>query len=81
MNPLRPVALFLIRVYQYCISPLMPGHCRFVPSCSAYAYEAVVRHGVFKGSLLTLRRLARCHPLCKGGWDPVPPVSPQPKPH
>ena len=81
MNPLRPIALFLIRVYQYCISPLMPSHCRFVPSCSAYAYEAVVRHGVFKGSLLTLRRLARCHPLCKGGWDPVPPVSPQPKPH
>ena len=81
MNPLRPVALFLIRVYQYCISPLMPSHCRFVPSCSAYAYEAVIRHGVFKGSLLTLRRLARCHPLCKGGWDPVPPVLPQPKPH
>ena len=77
MNLLRLPALFLIKVYQYCISPLMPGHCRFVPSCSAYAHEAVIRHGLVKGGLFTLYRLARCQPLCKGGWDPVPPLQPK----
>jgi putative membrane protein insertion efficiency factor len=54
------------------ISPLMAGHCRFYPSCSSYAIEALEKHGALKGSYLTVRRLLRCQPFCKGGCDPVP---------
>ena len=61
-----------IRFYQKGISPLTPASCRFHPSCSQYGVEAVQRHGAARGSWLTLRRLARCHPFCKGGYDPVP---------
>lgn len=65
--------LFLIRVYQKGISPAHPPCCRFTPTCSQYALEAIERFGVCKGSWLALRRLLRCHPFHKGGYDPVPP--------
>ena len=62
----------LIRIYQTCISPLTPPSCRFTPTCSQYALEALRRHGLLRGSWLTLRRLARCHPWGGSGYDPVP---------
>jgi len=64
----------LIRIYQAALSPILPfNHCRFYPSCSEYAVEAVLKHGVGKGLLLGGRRLLRCHPFHgKGGYDPVP---------
>ena len=65
--------LWLIRVYQKGISPLSPPACRFIPTCSQYAAEAIERFGFFKGGYLALRRLLRCHPFHKGGYDPVPP--------
>ncbi|HEX8695634.1 MAG TPA: membrane protein insertion efficiency factor YidD [Longimicrobium sp.] len=61
-----------IRFYQKGISPLRPPVCRFYPSCSQYGLEAIEKYGAARGSWLTLRRLLRCHPLCKGGYDPVP---------
>ncbi len=64
-----------IRVYRAFISPLLPRMCRFHPSCSAYAMEALATHGPLKGSWLTVRRLSRCHPFHPGGLDPVPPRS------
>ena len=62
----------LVRLYQLCISPLTPPSCRFTPTCSAYALEALRRHGPLRGGWLTLRRLARCHPGGGSGYDPVP---------
>jgi putative membrane protein insertion efficiency factor len=62
----------LIRGYQRLLSPLLPPSCRFYPSCSQYALEAVNRHGALKGTWLAARRLARCHPFNAGGFDPVP---------
>jgi putative membrane protein insertion efficiency factor len=67
------VALGVLRVYKLVLSPLFAGSCRFWPSCADYAAEAVERHGVRRGSWLAARRLARCHPFCDGGHDPVPP--------
>lgn len=64
--------ILLLRVYQVLISPLLGPRCRFYPSCSNYAIEALRTHGPFAGSLLTARRLCRCHPLNPGGLDPVP---------
>jgi putative membrane protein insertion efficiency factor len=61
-----------IRGYQRLLSPLLPPSCRFYPSCSQYALDAVSRHGALKGSWLAARRLARCHPFHPGGFDPVP---------
>lgn len=61
-----------IRAYQLFISPLAPPACRFTPSCSAYAIEAIRRHGVFAGCWLALKRLCRCHPWGASGYDPVP---------
>lgn len=66
------VALLIIRAYQVLISPLFPRCCRFAPTCSHYAAEALSRHGWWRGLGLTLRRLGRCHPFHPGGWDPVP---------
>jgi putative membrane protein insertion efficiency factor len=63
----------LIRGYQYFISPFFGARCRFYPSCSHYAVEALKNHGFFKGALLTSRRLLRCHPYNPGGYDQVPP--------
>jgi len=69
---LRWIALKLIRFYQRFISPLTPPSCIYSPTCSQYGYEAIARHGVWKGSWLTVRRIARCHPWAQGGFDPVP---------
>ena len=66
------VLVIFVRAYQWLVSPLLPPACRFYPSCSAYAAEAVRRHGAAKGTVLSVKRLARCHPLCEGGVDPVP---------
>jgi len=68
----KRIALGLIRFYQAAISPTMPTLCRFSPSCSQYGYEAVEKHGLVKGVWLTAGRICRCHPLSKGGFDPVP---------
>ena len=65
------VALFSIRLYQYTLSRLLPPACRFGPSCSRYAYEAIDRYGAGRGGWMSLRRLARCHPFNPGGYDPV----------
>ncbi|NLT39899.1 MAG: membrane protein insertion efficiency factor YidD [Clostridiales bacterium] len=62
----------LIRFYQKHISPLKRPSCRFIPTCSSYALEAIEKYGAFKGGLLTLWRILRCNPFCKGGYDPVP---------
>lgn len=64
--------IVLVRFYQLCISPFTPPSCRFVPTCSQYALEALRKHGPLKGSWLTIRRLARCHPWGGSGYDPVP---------
>ena len=64
--------LLLIRAYRLLISPLLGNRCRFHPSCSEYALEALQRHGLWKGSRLALRRLGSCHPWHAGGFDPVP---------
>jgi len=61
-----------VRFYQIAISPLLPASCRYFPSCSAYAIEALERHGAIRGSVLALRRILRCHPFHAGGYDPVP---------
>lgn len=63
-----------IRAYRLVLSPWVGMHCRFQPTCSAYALEALERHGPFRGSWLTIRRLARCHPCGGSGFDPVPPA-------
>jgi uncharacterized protein len=70
---LSTLAIALIRLYQFTLSPLMGGHCRFHPTCSVYAIDAYSTHNPFRASWLTLRRLARCHPLGGHGIDPVPP--------
>ena len=71
-SPLAKIMLLLIRFYQYAISPLIPPRCRFTPTCSQYAVEAVQKHGAFKGGWLALKRIARCHPFGGSGHDPVP---------
>ena len=68
----RKLAIAPIRIYQYLISPLLPRRCRFLPTCSEYAVEAIGRHGVLRGSWLALRRVLKCHPFHPGGFDPVP---------
>lgn len=72
-SPLARVLLVPVWVYRKAISPLLPPMCRFYPSCSAYAVEALKEHGAFRGSWLTVRRLLRCGPWHPGGLDPVPP--------
>ena len=67
------VVLLLVRAYQLALSPFAGGGCRFEPSCSAYAQQALDVHGARRGLLLTLARLARCHPFARPGIDPVPP--------
>ena len=66
-------AIGLIRLYKILLSPLFAGSCRFAPSCSDYAREAILEYGVIRGSWLAARRLCRCHPLGSSGFDPVPP--------
>ena len=67
----KSIILGLVKGYQYLISPLFPPACRFTPTCSAYAIEAIERHGVLYGCFLAIRRILRCHPFCSGGYDPV----------
>ena len=70
---MKTVLLSIIGIYRNWISPALPRSCRFAPTCSTYALEAIEKHGSLKGSVLTIGRLARCHPFNPGGWDPVPP--------
>jgi putative membrane protein insertion efficiency factor len=70
---MRFLILIPIRLYRYFISPLLGPSCRFHPSCSQYAEEAISRHGVLRGSWLAVKRLGKCHPWHEGGIDPVPP--------
>lgn len=69
---LRRIFILPIRFYQFCISPMLPSACRFTPTCSQYAVEAIMKHGIFSGSWLALRRILRCHPWGGSGYDPVP---------
>ncbi len=69
---LRKIAIFPVLVYQYTISPLFPSSCRFTPTCSQYMKEAILKHGVLKGSFLGFKRIGRCHPWGGHGHDPVP---------
>lgn len=68
---MRWMILSLIRVYRLCLSPLLPPACRFTPTCSEYALEAIGKYGIMRGGWMSLRRLLRCHPLHPGGFDPV----------
>jgi hypothetical protein len=69
---IQSVLLRLIKLYQYAISPLMAPSCRFTPSCSQYASEAIVKHGALRGGWLSLKRVLRCNPWNPGGYDPAP---------
>ena len=69
--------ILLIRAYQVVLSPFVGGACRFQPSCSAYAVEAITTHGAWRGAALAARRLSRCHPLGPSGFDPVPTADPR----
>ena len=69
---MRAVTLALLRFYKRFISPLLPPMCRFEPTCSVYASEAIAKHGLFRGGWLAFKRLCRCHPFHAGGFDPVP---------
>jgi len=69
---MKIVIVLLLRAYRYFLSPLLGRNCRFHPSCSAYAIEALQRYGAIKGTWLGMRRLMRCHPWNPGGYDPVP---------
>lgn len=70
---MKKILMGMIRFYQKAISPLFPPTCRFYPTCSQYAFEAISVHGALKGSYLAIRRILKCHPFHKGGIDPVPP--------
>ncbi|WP_373766730.1 membrane protein insertion efficiency factor YidD [Glaesserella sp.] len=73
LSPLAYVMLALVHFYRYVISPLIGPRCRFYPTCSTYALEAIKIHGAWKGGWLALKRILRCHPFSQGGDDPVPP--------
>lgn len=66
------IVLLPVYIYRYTISPLSPPSCRYTPTCSQYAIEAVKKHGIFKGGWLAVKRLSRCHPWGESGYDPVP---------
>lgn len=69
---IKKILLTIIRFYQYAISPLLGPNCRYTPTCSQYTYEAILEHGIIKGIYLGSRRILRCNPFHKGGYDPVP---------
>jgi putative membrane protein insertion efficiency factor len=69
---MKNALVLFIRGYQLWISPLLPASCRYYPTCSSYAIEAIEKHGALSGSWLAVRRIARCHPFRPGGFDPVP---------
>ena len=68
---MKQVLLVMLSLYKRLLSPLLPAACRFQPTCSEYAQQAIAEYGAARGSWLALRRLARCHPFCAGGYDPV----------
>lgn len=68
---MKKVFLFLIRFYKAAISPYLGNNCRFTPTCSEYAMQAIDRYGAFKGVFLAIKRILRCNPFCKGGYDPL----------
>lgn len=68
----RQLLVLLVRLYQVSLGPLLPAACRYTPSCSAYAIEALQRYGALKGGWMAVRRIGRCHPFRPGGYDPVP---------
>jgi putative membrane protein insertion efficiency factor len=70
---MRKVFILIISLYRYAVSPFLGSNCRFHPSCSQYAQDAIALHGIFRGVYLTLRRIGKCHPWHEGGVDPVPP--------
>jgi len=74
---IRQSLIGLVKAYRLLLSPWLGGACRFTPTCSAYAIEALEKHGAGAGSYLTVTRLARCHPWCEGGHDPVPAHKPR----
>ncbi|KAA3653897.1 membrane protein insertion efficiency factor YidD [Denitromonas sp.] len=69
---MKTLLLALLKAYRYAISPMLGSNCRFVPSCSEYAVEAISRYGALRGGWLATKRVSRCHPWCHGGHDPVP---------
>ena len=69
---MKQLLLLIVRFYRCCISPLLPPSCRYYPTCSAYAMEAIERYGAWRGGWMALRRILRCHPFHRGGYDPVP---------
>jgi len=69
---MKVILLTLIKFYRRAISPLFPPRCRFYPTCSSYALEAIEKHGTLKGSYLAIKRILKCHPFHPGGYDPVP---------
>lgn len=69
---MKKILMFLVRWYQKNISPLSPPSCKYTPTCSQYSLEALERYGAIKGSYLSIKRILRCHPFAKGGYDPVP---------
>lgn len=69
---MRALVIFLLRAYKRVVSPLLPPACRFYPSCSEYAAQAIAKHGVARGGIMAAKRLAKCNPLNPGGFDPVP---------
>lgn len=73
---MQGLLLALIRAYRYFLSPWIGQHCRFTPTCSVYAMQAIEAYGAGRGAWLALKRLLRCHPLCRGGHDPVPGLDP-----
>ena len=75
----RQIFILPIRLYQVLLSPILPPACRYLPTCSAYAAEAIERHGLVRGGWIALKRLLRCHPWGGSGYDPVPPVKRAPR--
>ncbi|MDD3516838.1 MAG: membrane protein insertion efficiency factor YidD [Chromatiales bacterium] len=69
---MRRLLVLLIQTYRLLLSPFVGQHCRFTPTCSCYAIEAIEHHGALRGTWLAVKRLGRCHPWCEGGYDPVP---------
>ena len=69
---LRRILILPIRFYQLCIPPMFPAACRYTPTCSQYAVEAILKHGPLRGTWLAIRRICRCHPWGGSGYDPVP---------
>lgn len=69
---MKKILIFFIKIYRKYISPMKPPSCRFYPTCSQYSIEAIEKYGALKGSVLSIKRILRCHPLNPGGYDPVP---------